>query len=358
MKRLRHSVLFLLLMGVSSPLLAQNTGIPGVNLQYYRPAVDASGFLANYSPQMMKKGKYFLQVSQDFALKHMLQVAVNGVSYDIVDSVYTTDVVGSYAFADFLTAGVDIPIHAYARETNFNTLAGYTTSSMGDVMAALKFRLWEEGAKHPGLAFLVTTTFPTGDDTKFLGNGGVSPGATLIIGRKFKYASLAGNIGGVFSGSKNVLGVDFTSRLVYGTAVKVPFWFWDPLLSAMVELRGQVQPQDAQTITSPGGYSIGLRKEFKNGLIATVAGGAGWNNAIGNPRGRAIISLGYSPPSPKTPSKVELVEPIRPRPKRKRTILLRTHEKVAAPVVVEKAPTRSFLETLPKNSWLRKLLRS
>ena len=89
----------------------------------------------------------------------------------------------------------------------------------GDIRLALKFRLLEEKGKRPGLAFLFTNTFPTGNERKFLGTSHMVPGFELIAGKQLKYFDFAVNIGARFPQQKDVLGLTFNDQIVYGAAV-------------------------------------------------------------------------------------------------------------------------------------------
>jgi outer membrane protein OmpA-like peptidoglycan-associated protein len=289
-------IIALLFLLIPSGSLSQNTGVSGTNLELYRPSIDPFGYFGVNSPRLMKPGQYYFKISQSLTGRHLFQIAVGTTPVDLVDRIYTTNFVGALGVSKFLTIGVDIPIHFHARESDFATLAPFTTSSIGDVRMALKFRLLEEKGKRPGLALLFSNTFPTGDEMKFLGTSHMVPGFELIVGKDLKYFNLSANIGARFPQQKNVLGITFNDQFTYGAAVKVPFGFWDPLFSVVGEIRGHVQTDRAQILTAPVEFTAGLQKEFRNGLTIQAGGGGAWNNAIGNPRFRALFAISYSPP--------------------------------------------------------------
>lgn len=294
---MRRSCIGLLLLALSFPssLLAEDTGVSGTNLEFYRPSIDPYGYFGVNGPRLLRAGEPFFKISQGFSLDSLFEIAVNGAPVDIVDRIATTNFIASVGIADFMTLGVDLPAHLYAREANFDTLAPFTTTTVGDIRMAMKFRLMEENNRRPGISLLVTNTFPTGNERKFLGTSHMVPGAELIVGKDFKHVSVAANMGALFPQQKDVLGINFDDQILYGAAVKVPLGFWDPLFSILGEIRGYFEPNKVQTLTAPVEFTAGIQKEFRNGLIVNAGAGGGWNNAIGNPKFRGIISLGYAP---------------------------------------------------------------
>ncbi len=285
-------------------LNAQDTGISGTNLEFFQPTLDPYGLFGVQGPSLLKAGELFFKINQGFASSHLFQVAVNNQPVDLVERIATTDLVASLGVSDFLNIGLDLPVHLYAREANFTSLASFTTQSLGDIRMAMKFRLLEEKGKRPGMALLFSNSFPTGNENKFLGTSHMVPALDLLVGKKFQHVSAMVNVGGHFPRQKNVLGVDFDDQITYGAGVKVPFGFFDRLLSVIAEVRGHFQPDRVAITTAPVEFTVGLQKEFRNGLTATAGGGGAWNNAIGNPRVRGILSIGYLPrfvkPFPRT----------------------------------------------------------
>lgn len=301
------SLLFLVVAATSERALwAQDTGISGTYLEFYRPSIDPFGYFGVNTPQLLEPGKPYFKISQSVSGDHVFQIAVNGVPVDLVNRVLTSNLIGAVGISHFLTVAIDVPFHPYAREANFDTLAPFTTSSVGDIRMALKFRLLEEKGKRPGLALLFSNTFPTGDERKFLGTSHMVPGVEFLVGKELKHFEIAGNFGARFPQQKAVQGVNFDDQITYGAGIKVPFGFWDPLLSVVGEIRGHVEPNRVRIITAPVEFTVGLQKEFRNGIILQGGGGGAWNNAIGNPRVRALFSLSYSPPAGRYDKPTEL----------------------------------------------------
>ncbi len=271
----------------SATAYAQDTELSGINLEFYRPATDPYGFFGVAGPRLLQPGTFYLDVSQSFTQGPVLQVAAGAQILNIVDRLYTTNLLASIGINPLVNLSIDVPLHLYAKETNFNTGTLFTTTSLGDIRATLKIKLLE------GLALLVSNNFPTGSSEKFVSDGAMSPGVTLAAGKDFRYVKMATNVGAEFIQGKNVLGVGFDDRITYGVGAQFPFSAWDPLLSLMGEIRGHFEPRDHQLRTSPVEFMTGLRKEFQKGLILQTGIGGAWNNTIGNPRIRGVASLSY-----------------------------------------------------------------
>lgn len=288
-------VFFLTFCFVVGHVQAKDTGLSGVNLYNSQMAIDSFGFLDVNSPELGKRGKWFLKLGEDFRLNHLLNLNVNGVSQDVVESVLTTDFLISRSLTDFITVALAVPLHFWLQERNVNTGQEFTTSSAGDMRLAAKFRLVEEGPVRPGLAILTTMTLPSGDEGKFMGDNWVVPNVELIVGKNLDYINILINIGAVFPSETTIAGIDFDDRVTAALGLNIPLYFIDGTWAIMAEARGSFQPKDIQTATSPLSVLGGVTKSFSNGLQIEAAAGGSLTNAVGNPRVHAFISLGYAP---------------------------------------------------------------
>lgn len=280
---------------ISLDLIAADTGVSGKNLEYFHPSIDCFGTFGVNGPSLLNAGQPFFKISQSFVGGAPFQIAIDGQVVDIIGRIATTNVISSIGINHFLTVALDVPFHPYAKEANFNTLESFTTTAFGDLRMAMKMRLLTEKERSPGLALLLSNSFPTGDETKFLGTSHMVPGVELIAGKEFEYFSLGLNVGGRFPEQKSILGVNFDDQITYAGLMKVPFGFLDPQLSFSGEIRGQFEPNKIQIGTAPVEFTVGLRKDFSAGFSLMAGGGGAWNNAIGNPRYRGVFSVGYTP---------------------------------------------------------------
>lgn len=277
------------------PAQAQDTGLQGVNLYNNRMAIDAFGFLDVNSPTLAKKGQWFLKIKEDFCANHILNLNVGGVTQDIVESALTTNFLVSRSLTDFLTVALDVPVHFWLQERNVTTAQEFTTSAVGDMHLATKFRLVKEGKIRPGLALLGSLTLPSGDEGKFVGDNFSVPTLELIVGKDLHYVNILLNVGAAFPEQTTVAGIDFDDRVNAALGLSTPLYFIDESWVLLAEVHGSFQPKGIQTNTSPLAIVGGVKKTFGKGWQIEAAAGGSLTNAAGNERIRTFISLGYTP---------------------------------------------------------------
>lgn len=285
-------VLILAGLFLAGPALAEDTTLDGVDLQLFRPSLDASGGFSveDYS---VKKGWQF-KFSQSLAFNKILTLTVNGTPREIVDTIATTNLIATYGIFSFLGAAIDVPLHIYADEFNVTTTSRFTTGSWGDIRLSIKGELLRDKSWRPGIALLATVALPSGKAAKFLGNGMTTPGLDLILEKNFKFFSILANSGLSLREQKTVGGITFDDDFRYGVGIKVPLSFWDKNLLTVGEFLGRFELDGFKTTTAPLAFLAGLEKNFRNGFQIKGGAGSSLNNAVGNPRFRLVFSVGYS----------------------------------------------------------------
>lgn len=286
---------FLVSLSGLQPAQAQDTGLHGVNLYNNRMAIDAFGFLDVNSPALAEKGLWLLKIKGDFRTNHLLNLTINGVTQDVVESALTTNFLVSRSVTDFLTVALDVPVHFWLQERNVTTAQEFTTSAVGDMRLVTKFRLVEEGKIRPGLALLGSLTLPSGDEGKFVGDNFAVPTLELIAGKDLHYVNILLNVGAAFPEHTTVAGIDFDDRVSAALGLSIPLYFIDESWELLAQAHGSFQPKGIQTNTSPLAILGGIQKSFAKGWQIEAAAGGSLTNAAGNERVRAFISLGYTP---------------------------------------------------------------
>lgn len=274
---------------------AENTGLQGVNLYRYRPALDPAGFLDMNSAQLMECGRWHFKLTEEFAFNHLLNLTVNGVTEDVVDRVLTTNILVSRSLTDFLTVAIDLPLHFLIKEIDVTTQTSATTESAGDIRVAAKLRLLEEAKWYPSLALLISSTIPTGSEIKFFGDDSLTPALQLLVSKDFRYLHVLANAGASFPKAVTVAGINFDDHISYALGFAIPLFFIDDDLAIVSSLHGSFQSKNIQEVTAPLAVTGGLRQVFSHGLQLELYGGGSLNNAVANPRLTAGISLSYAP---------------------------------------------------------------
>lgn len=273
---------------------AADSGVDGINLQTYAPAIDGAGFLNANGPRLLHAGELTLKLDTHAAGGGPFIVALGGTPVRLLDRVVTANLLAAVGLNDGVTLAVDLPYHLLVQGVNAGSLASYRNSALGDIRLALKFRLLEERSRRPGIALLLQNTIPTGDPALFTGATGMVPGGELIVGKSFKWFRFATSLGAQFPRQKTVLGSTFDDRLTYAVGVELPVHFWDGRWSVVSTVHGSIDTRLTGQNGRPVEWLMGVRKQFKNGMDVTVAGGGGFDRAIGNPQWRAVVSVGYT----------------------------------------------------------------
>lgn len=282
------------LFGVCGTLRAADSGIDGMNLQFYTPAVDPHGMLNVNGPHLLHSGELHLKFEQNYGGGGPFIIQLGGVPVRLLDRMATANVLAAIGINNGVTLAVDVPYHEYLQGVNATTLANYRSTSLGDIRLALKFRILEERAKRPGIALLLTDSIPTGNELKFTGTTGMVPGGELIVGKSFKYFRLAATLGAQLPQYKVILGNEFDDRITYGLGIEMPFHFARSPVSLVATLKGHKDLKAGGTNGAPLEGMIGVQKKFRNGLTVAIAGGGAFDRSIGNPKYRAVLSVGYT----------------------------------------------------------------
>lgn len=288
------TTLFLVFLLPCHALFAEETGLTGFGLDFFQPTFGKSDYFSVASPALTPKGVLHSKISQSVAHNHLFRVTINGVPVDVVDRIVTTRFLFSFGITSFLSAGVDLPIHYYAKETNVNNTTPYTTGSFGDIRVMLQLRLLEEKRGWPGVALISSNNLASGNEEKFLGTDNPFPGVGLIVGKDFKYFRLTTNGEVFFPTQQTVARISFDDYLKCGLGLSVPLSFLYKNLSLVAETYGRMELHNPSNRTSPITYLAGLKQEFKNGWELKAGAGGAFNNAIGNPRILGTLSLAYA----------------------------------------------------------------
>jgi len=139
-------------------------------------------------------------------------------------------VTGSYIFRD---------IHEGGREDGW-----------GDMVAYLKYRVWEEGKDYPAFTLKPSLKIPTASEDKGLGSGKADYGLTAVFSKAFGGGALHFNIGYTLIGKKEA-----TDELNLGLAGEYGLRKW---LVGVSEIR-YTQNFNSDSNDDPASFLIGLQ---------------------------------------------------------------------------------------------------
>lgn len=280
---------------MSPNLLAKDAGLSGFNAQLFRPQTDGYGLYNVGASKVLPHLKFSVGLYSNFSGKSVAAfMPARSSSIDLVDKNVSTDFVAAVGLFNFMEAGVGIPAALYQTGSDYNDLQKYRTTQVGDVRADLKFRLLADKPKMFGIGAQSRLTFPTGSQTAFTGNKGVTWEGRLIADKAFKPVSIYGNLGYRIAKNVKVLSNSFGSVMTFGAGLNVPLPIGNRSWSFLAEASGETRIQDAKEVTTPIEFLGGIRKKFDSGISFNFGGGGGATNASGSPNYRAFAGVSFN----------------------------------------------------------------
>ncbi|MCU1279659.1 MAG: OmpA domain protein [bacterium] len=212
------------------------------------------------------------------------------------------DLIGSFAVVDRLEIGVDLPFIPYqANDTRTVPLSNLASGGVGDLAVEVKGLMWarRSGTQRFGLAGIIGASFPTGDSSSFMGQGGLTGRIRLVGEWRSRFVHTALNAGFIVRGGRDFADLHVGSQFQYGVALSTPL----PRGFAIVgEVRGLVGIEfpkgfSLSTAEAPAELAVGLRWRARFGLELDAAVGVGLSRGYGTPdRARAIFGIKYATP--------------------------------------------------------------
>ncbi len=265
------------------------TEAPQINANLYRPPIDAR--LTNWAddsgwaPGSWVMGKVVFNYMND-PLQYTYD---DGEIVDVLTDAMVADVVAGVSFGR-IRVGVDVPI----------TLASYSPlasggAGLGDIAIDIKGNALDRGKHGTGVAFGLrgvantsTADAPLGDPLPFIDG-------QLILDRRFNNLFFTGNFGArvtAYSGDTNT---QWLARpFVRGGGG------WHVAENGGLSLDVAAMSSQVWPLSDPMGipieYMAGGWYKFGDSLVLRGGLGRGLTRAVGAPRARALVSVGYEPP--------------------------------------------------------------
>jgi outer membrane protein OmpA-like peptidoglycan-associated protein len=273
----------------------------------FDPAVDGGDFLNVYGTATHDAWQGNLGFYIDYG-NQPLQIKISGPgggTQSIIDGLIVADLYGAIGFTDWFTAGVNLPVDYNIFTTDDALAQSDNGGGLGDIDVVLKFRLVDIDKYKIGVAFIPNVTLPSGDVSRYTGNGAVTGGATIAVDlRPAERFHLGLNVGAIIRDdvvrsitiASGVTGnIHVASQFKYGLAGNLAL---SDHAQVIAEVQGSTvlseffQRQDNSPIEVDGAF----RYLFSHGFAGTLGGGAGILEGIGNPRFRAFAGLNWTSP--------------------------------------------------------------
>ena|GEM_PF-5784673 len=292
----------------------------GIDLTVFAPtpATTVTGFQLQ-SPEVGAHGSFAISSILSFASNLLVLEGVDdndkAVSRDaLVERSSQLQLGAALAFLDRFEASARLPIFSQSGEADV-TLAGVAPAhgtAIGNLALHGKVRLARALGRPGALVFgaAASVAFPTSTEGQF--TGADKTAVRLLALASFTPSALASrlafsaNVGGVLRGTSEYANIAQKSAIAWGIGASVRIV--DPLW-ATVEVFGEATPSGEHSQAQPGmmpaaatlspiEWLAGLRLQAGRQLAIGLAGGGGFNGAIGTAEARGVLTLSLVPRAP------------------------------------------------------------
>lgn len=296
----RHRPLLFVLVLLLAPALVWAGG-EGFNAHLFSPAHFQGRYLTFEDAQTMPQYNWALGVYLDYANAPVEVRTDNRRSTGILDSLLTVDLTGGFSFHEMVNIGLHAPLHLYNRGRSFDDLGdadGATSrqnrTSLGDMRLTGKVRLLEEGIWPMGVAVMPFLTFPTGDETRMLGEGRVTAGLLATYEIDLAWVRMALSGGWHYRGSAKTLQTTVRNGFPFGVGIGR-----DVLDNLNLSLEAHGEAYESNNNDRFAGNPVELdligRYDLGDGLRIVAGGGPGLTSGVGSPDFRILAGLDYRP---------------------------------------------------------------
>ncbi len=261
--------------------------VPDMNVQLYRPPVDAEDTLwtddAFTAPDGYLLGRAFLHYVND----PLIFRYEDGEEVAVLSQVLQADLLGAYTIKGF-RIGVDLPLMLVARGAD--TQGG----GLGDVALDAKYTILNADTAPLGLGVGGRLSLPTATTAAPLGSPGVGGELQVIASQRFGPTTLAANLGTRFLPTTALENVQWDDQLLYrvGSGYEVIEG-----IGASLDIAGQLSYSEglANPAASPAELLAGGWYRLQSDLLLRAGIGAVLNQGVGSPDARLVLSLAYEP---------------------------------------------------------------
>jgi hypothetical protein len=274
-----------------------------VDLERWRPALDADGFLGVQGTRTPGPGRISLGLFAHYSSRLLRADSSTGEEVQPVSDRLAGVLSAELGIADRAALGLSMPLVLHqSGDAVAPTDPELVAYAPGDPTVSLRYRLIGDvagvldSADGPGLALQVGASLPAGYDNAYAGEGAVRAEAKLLADIYLLNAGVGASLGirHRFE-ARDVYDVHLRDEMTFALAVKVPVPSLYPL-EGLVEFNGATDFKGGANTHLE--ISVGTRYAFARGLSFAVAVGPGLTGGIGTPAFRVIAGLWYSASDP------------------------------------------------------------
>ncbi|MBI5498654.1 MAG: hypothetical protein HY907_00300 [Deltaproteobacteria bacterium] len=292
-------LLFVLALAAPSPSRAA-----GVALDRYRGAPIADDGLALSRPGDLGHLRWGVRLDFDYAMDPLVWEEHQGASSSEVGAIVEHQVVGRLTGAlgliDRLVLWVGLPVNLILSGNEYAGSPGPGGTSVGDLFAGLRGRIWGERDDLFAIAAQATLTVPTAeladDGQSFAGDWTIGGDVLLLLELRWRWIVVTADLGGRFRRPAELGSVEVGQEFLWGLGITVPAL--PGTLEAYLEAYGTTTfASFGVRELSPVELLGGVRVWAREGLSVALAAGSGLGTrGYGAPDVRGVLCFGWSAP--------------------------------------------------------------
>ncbi|MFT3698765.1 MAG: Ig-like domain-containing protein [Kofleriaceae bacterium] len=214
----------------------------------------------------------------------------------VVDDAFLIHLGASVVLQDKIRISAALPLAPYQHGPG-GTYNGMSLASpdggVGDLTVAGDYRFFGEAHGLVRLAAGARIGVPTGSTDSYLGDGKWSFEPRVALGGSYEQFEYAASVSAFLRGSSEMAGAEFGSEFRYAAAGGMRFV--DGKLLVGPELLGATPLQGGTAVGTPLELDLGAHYTISPEMRASVGGGLGVVNAIGEPTWRTMAAFSWMP---------------------------------------------------------------
>ncbi len=296
------SALFLLAYLLALPVPARADS-ETFNTIFFNPASGRNTYLMLHGTRTLHQLQFDVGNYFSYGFHPLNVIRGNTRVRGVIDHLLVSDFVAAVGATEWLQFGVDVPfvlVNQFKSPFDPADTPIRNYFDISDIRFEGKARVLDACASHVGLAFIPFITFPTGNDSHYVGDPGFTGGLKIALdGRVMRKLGLTLNVG--YQGGRKVVisNLDWQHRLLLGAGIEGNFpkhgldVFGE--INAIAAFNKLFNDRDM----NPTEFMAGVRWDIKDSGV-TLHGGAGTCIVCGVKGSRARAVLGvkyrYNPP--------------------------------------------------------------
>jgi OOP family OmpA-OmpF porin len=297
-------ILFVAALLVSGRALAQTTTPTderSFDVQLFHPPIGPNAFITLDSARAARNGSLSLSLYTNYQ-HNPFRISIESTqpelagTFNVVADQVTSELALGYGIKDRFEVGVGVPVTLYMKGTDYSPVNGQpngdlSAAGLGDIRIEGKAHLATFADNAMAFALLPGATIPTGNGSKFLGDKSATGKLRAVLeydASIFRTALMAGYL---LRSETTSFNSHLHNQFLYGLAAELKPHKDLALVAEWSGRIGSTTFVDVNPAEIDGLMRVALPHMFNIG----VGAGAGVNHAIGAPRYRAFLTLGWAP---------------------------------------------------------------